>query len=49
MAAILLGGGLLVASHRRRSPKHAVATRWGLLEFLMSPRSHRDPSGDRKD
>ena len=49
MAAILLGGGLLVASHRRRTPRHAVATRWGLLEFLMSPRSHRDPSGERKD
>ena len=49
MAAILLGGGLLVASHRRRTPKHAVATRWGLLEFLLSPLSHRDPSGERKD
>ncbi len=49
LVAILLGGGLLVASHRRRSPKHASGSRWGLLELLVSPRSHRDPSGDRKD
>ncbi len=49
MGAILAGGLLLVASHRRRIPKHAAATRWGLLEFLLTPRGHRDPSGERKD
>jgi uncharacterized repeat protein (TIGR01451 family) len=48
LGVIVLGGALLLVTHRRRSPKHA-ATRWGLREVLLSPHSHRNPSGDRKD
>ena len=49
MGAILAGGALLVAAHRRRIPRHAAATRWGRLEFLLTPLRHRDPSGERTD
>jgi uncharacterized repeat protein (TIGR01451 family) len=49
LGVILAGGALLVASHRRRSPKHAAGTRWGFLELLLVPQSRRHPSRERKD
>jgi uncharacterized repeat protein (TIGR01451 family) len=49
LGVILVGGALLVATHRRRNPKHAAATRWGLLEVLLIPQRHRRPSGERED
>jgi uncharacterized repeat protein (TIGR01451 family) len=48
MGVILAGAALLIASHRRRHPRHAAA-RSGLLAALVTPQAHRRPSGERKD